>query len=253
MLTKLALTTAAFFAVALINRASAQNFKSEQAKQVRVKDAIAEKEATVKALFESKGFAYPPKNIFIRVFKREQVLELWASQTPKDKFELVKAYKFCVASGQLGPKRRMGDEQIPEGFYYVDRFNPASQFYLSLGVDYPNASDRILGEKGRLGGDIFIHGGCASIGCVPLGDESIKELYLIAVEARSAGQQAIPVHFFPTRFDQNGLKQLERLARNDSELRDFWANLKEGYDFFEKHRRLPKIGVDRRGRYLIGE
>lgn len=109
----------------------------------------------------------------------------------KDLFRLIKDYQICSLSGELGPKRQQGDLQVPEGFYWIDRFNPASNFYLSLGINYPNQFDRILGKSGELGGDIFIHGGCVTIGCIPITDDKIKELYLIAVEAKSNGQDGV--------------------------------------------------------------
>ncbi|HET9532720.1 MAG TPA: L,D-transpeptidase family protein, partial [Blastocatellia bacterium] len=151
-----------------------------------------------------------------------------------DRFQMVKQYAFCASSGGLGPKRRQGDGQIPEGFYHIDRFNPVSNFHLSLGINYPNRSDRILGGAGRMGGDIFIHGGCATIGCVPITDDGIKELYIVAVAARSYGQSAIPVHIFPTKLDSAGMKRLERKFNGEARLLDFWLNLKLGFDFFER-------------------
>ena len=248
---KLASLVFALLIASSIQRGSAQSFKAQQVKYSRVRDAIAEKEALIKEMFKRKRLPYPPAKIFIRVFKRERIVEVWAGRTGEGKFEMLKAYNFCAISGVLGPKRRMGDGQIPEGFYHIDRFNPLSNFHLSLGVNYPNESDRILGVKGRLGGDIFIHGDCVTIGCVPITDDGIKELYLIAVEARSSGQNRIPVHIFPGRFDRNGMKQLEGYSLNNEALRNFWMNLKEGYDFFEKHRRLPTVTVDRQGRYIV--
>ncbi|HEY7543506.1 MAG TPA: L,D-transpeptidase family protein [Blastocatellia bacterium] len=226
----------------------AQDFKSTQSKHPRVKTALAEKEASVKRLFEQRGIPYPPRRVFLRAFKRERIIELWVSRAESGAFELLKQYPFCASSGALGPKRRQGDGQIPEGFYHIDRFNPASNFYLSLGLNYPNQSDRILGASGKWGGDIFIHGDCVTIGCIPITDDLIKELYLIAIEARSAGQREIPVHLFPTRMNESGMKILERQTA-DSALRAFWTNIKEGYDFFEKNHRLPAVTVDRQGRY----
>ncbi|HWP45014.1 MAG TPA: L,D-transpeptidase family protein [Blastocatellia bacterium] len=214
--------------------------------------AAAEKAARIKEMFRRKGINFPPDSILLRVFKRERVLELWARDSKADRFELVKQYAVCSSSGQLGPKRRQGDGQIPEGFYQVDRFNPVSNFHLSLGIDYPNRSDRILGGAGDLGGDIFIHGGCVTIGCVPITDEGIKELYLIAVEARSSGQTAIPVHIFPSRLDEAGMRRLEREYAGDGRLIEFWRNLKEGFDLFESRRKLPVVRVDRRARYAFG-
>jgi murein L,D-transpeptidase YafK len=105
--------------------------------------------------------------------------------TSDQEFLHIKTYTVCATSGLIGPKRMQGDLQIPEGFYYIDRFNPYSNFYLSLGINYPNTSDRILGDKNNLGGDIFIHGDCVTIGCLPITDSEIKELYIFCVEAKT--------------------------------------------------------------------
>ena len=246
-LSVLSLAAALVLGLAL-QRVSGQTFKAEQMKFDRVREAVAEKEPAIKRLFIQKGLTYPPKQIFIRVFKREQTVELWVSGG--DTFVLLKEYPVCASSGTPGPKRQQGDDQVPEGFYRVDRFNPLSNFHLSLGVSYPNQADKILGIRGRLGGDIFIHGNCVTIGCVPITDEGIKELYVIAVEARSAGQASIPVHIFPARLHEKGLKRLER-EFGDRKLLDFWMSLKPGYDFFEKNRRLPIVTIDKQGRYQI--
>lgn len=238
------------FAMTLLTeQIDAQQFRLQQNKFPRVQTAIKEKGETVKALFAAKKLSYPPQEIFIRVFKREGVLELWSRSAGK--FVLVKEYKICAASGNLGPKRRQGDNQVPEGFYYIDRFNPMSNFHLSLGVNYPNESDKILGASGNLGGDIFIHGNCVSIGCMAITDDQIKELYVVAVDAKAAGQNRIPVHIFPVKMNQTGMRHLTAEAAQNQTLLSFWRNLKEGYDAFENNRRLPDIRVDRQGRYII--
>ena len=109
-----------------------------------------------------------------------------------------------------GPKRREGDLQIPEGFYYIDRFNPKSNFYLSLGINYPNQSDRVLGKRGNLGGDIHSYTAAGvTIGCVPITDEYIKEVYWLAVQAKSNGHAKIPVHIFPTELDDQTMGRLK--------------------------------------------
>ena len=109
-------------------------------------------------MFESKGIEYPSNNIFIRIFKSEALLEIWSFDSSLNKYKIINTYDICALSGKLGPKRKRGDLQIPEGFYYISHFNPVSNFYLSLKVNYPNKSDRILGYRQDLGGDIFIHG-----------------------------------------------------------------------------------------------
>jgi murein L,D-transpeptidase YafK len=228
-----------------------ETFRSQQMRFQRVRDASNLKEASLKQLFARRKLDYPPSRLLIRAFKREGLLQVWVGNSGASPFSLAMEYRFCASSGTLGPKRRMGDNQIPEGFYVIDRFNPVSNYHLSLGVNYPNASDRVLGAKGRLGGDIFIHGGCATIGCIPITDDGIRELYLLAIEARSAGRADIQVHIFPSQMNEQGLNQLRREYAGDPRLIQFWENLKPGYDLFEKNRRPPTVTVDRAGRYLF--
>ncbi len=227
----------------------AQNFKEHQLRFERVRAAFEEKEETIKNLFTRAGIKYPPANIFIRAFKKDAVVELWASDSAQKQYKLVKSYPICAASGVLGPKRREGDLQVPEGFYHIDIFNPMSKFHLSMRVNYPNDSDRLLGYRPRLGGDIYIHGSCVTIGCIPLTDDGIKELYPIAVMAKASGQKRIPVHIFPTKLDSRGLAWLQREYSSEKALLEFWQGLAPGYDYFEKHRRLPLVTVDHKGRY----
>ena len=190
-------------------------------------------------------------NLFIRAFKKEAQLEVWANSPKQETFQLIKTYAICASSGTLGPKRKQSDGQVPEGFYEIDRFNPSSNFYLSLGVSYPNASDKILGDKGNLGGDIFIHGNCVTIGCMPLTDDKIKEVYLMALEARSGGQQKISVHIFPCRMNETEMKTLETKYAGNPKFISFWRNIQTGYEYFEKNKFPPHISVTVSGEYAI--
>ena len=84
----------------------------------------------------------------------------------------------------IGPKLREGDKQVPEGFYRIELLNPNSRYHLSLRVNYPNAVDiERAGRDGRdlsmLGGDIMIHGGAESVGCIAIGDPGIEELFIM--------------------------------------------------------------------------
>ena len=228
-------------------------FKTQQQKFPRVKQAYQEKEKVLKDLFSSKGLELGSADIFIRAFKREAQLEVWGKTHGEKEFKLIKTYEICASSGDPGPKRKQGDSQVPEGFYEIDRFNPSSNFYLSLGLNYPNASDKILGYKANYGGDIFIHGNCVTIGCMPLTDDKIKEVYLMAIEARAGGQQKIPVHVFPCRLNAEGMKHLENKFSSHSDLIAFWKNLQPGYQFFEEKRSLPAISVLPSGAYSCKE
>jgi murein L,D-transpeptidase YafK len=229
-----------------------RTFKEDQLRYPRVRQAVKQKELHLKQLFADQGLPYPPKQIFIRIFKQEQIVELWGLSDKDARFHLVASYPICAPSGTLGPKRQEGDLQVPEGFYHIDRFNPSSNFHLSLGLNYPNASDRVLGVKGNLGGDVFIHGACVTIGCIPITDDKIKELYLAAVEARSNGQREIPVHIFPARLDDQHMEKLRKIFSKKPDVLSLWENLKLGYDYFEENKRPPKVGVDKDGRYLYG-
>ncbi|HLG13162.1 MAG TPA: L,D-transpeptidase family protein [Blastocatellia bacterium] len=231
----------------------AQSFKARQMVYPRVRAASETKDARLRRLFRNKNLDYPANRLFIRAFKRERIVEVWVASSDHDRFELLKDYAFCASSGVLGPKRREGDGQIPEGFYYIDRFNPTSRFHLSLGINYPNQADRILGARNRLGGDIFIHGNCVTIGCIPITDDGIEELYLLAVEARSSGQLRIPVHVFPTRLDNRNWDGLKREYSGNAGLISFWADLKKAYDFFAERRRAPTVSVSSDGRYVTGK
>ena len=226
------------------------DFLGEQKRYPRVREAIADKLDIVKNTFKEKDVEFPPKEIFLRAFKSEMILELWARSTNVDTFCLIKTYSFCASSGVPGPKRKQGDLQIPEGFYYIDRFNAQSSFYLSLGLNYPNESDKLLSKNKNRGGDIFIHGDCVTIGCIPITDPLIKEVYLCAIFTRNNGQNKIPVHIFPTIMTIENLKQLN--DRSDMRFKHFWDNLKSGYDNFEESHSLPRIIVDpATGKYIF--
>lgn len=229
-------------------------FLEEQLRHPRVVDAQLDAKFDLKALFAERGLSYPPRDLFFRLFKQEQVLEVWVRDTPgAETYTLLREYPICAIPGRLGPKIRVDDYQAPEGFYYIQGFNPESEFHLSLRLNYPNAADRIIGVADAPGGDIYIHGGCSTVGCFPMTDETIAELYWLAVETRAAGQSIIPVHVFPARLDDATMNWLSATFSRDRQLVAFWENLREGYQYFENNRRVPAIGVDGRGRYVFNE
>ena len=216
-------------------------FRKQQVQFERVRDAYAKKEIYLKKLLTSKGIHSFNYDLFLRAFKTEEILEVWIKTKNTSKYQLLISYPFCKNSGSLGPKRIEGDGQIPEGFYRISHFNPKSSFLLSLKVNYPNDSDKILSDPTRPGNDIYLHGGCQTIGCIPITNDKIQELYLLAVEAHEAGK-SIPIHIFPTRHFQNILKEGTRHF-------SFWKSLEEGFDFFEKNKELPKVKVLETGKY----
>jgi murein L,D-transpeptidase YafK len=180
--------------------------------------------------------------VFIRIFKDESELELWVDDGQR--FRLFRTWPICTWSGDLGPKLRQGDGQSPEGFYRVARgqLNPHSQYHLSFNLGYPNAYDR---AHGRTGDYLMVHGSCVSIGCYAMGDGNIEQIYSLLAAALANGQAAAPVHVFPFRFGQRA-----EVGWRASPWRDFWLNLREGHDAFERTGRPPRIGVAGK-RYVV--
>lgn len=189
--------------------------------------------------------------IYIRIFKHDKLVELWGKNKSDKKFQIINTFNVCSISGNLGPKRQQGDLQVPEGYYHINHFNPFSNFYLSLGINYPNNSDRILGVKGKLGGDIYIHGDCVTIGYVPLTNNYIKELYVYSVEAKNNGQKNIPVTIFPTKLTDDNFKYLKSIFNNNQDNINLWSDLKKGFDYFNSSKKLPSISFLPNGRHQV--
>src|SRR6476469_73320 len=208
----------------------------------RPAEAIARKEDTLRKQFAVKKLVWPAKYIYIRSFKYDSQMEFWVKNDIKDPFQLFKTYKICALAGTLGPKRMAGDYQVPEGFYYINEFNPNSLYHLSLGLNYPNQSDKLLSDSLRPGGDIYIHGSCVTVGCIPLTDEFIDEVYILAAYAKNAGEDYIPVHIYPVRYNvKKSMDYLTYLSKTDAQLKQFAQNLEAVYDHFELTHQLPVI------------
>jgi len=209
-------------------------------------------EDRVKEEFAKIGLNWPVKEVYLRSFKYDGQLELWARNSDTMPFQLFKKYKVCAMAGAMGPKRIEGDFQVPEGFYRITEFNPRSQYHLSLKLNYPNESDRMLSDQVSPGGHIYIHGSCVTVGCIPLRDEQIEEVFLIASAAKSSGQDYIPVHIFPVDFNnKKSMTYLYKTTVQDPVLQHFEIGLKEAYDYFNQNRQLPLIGINTKGDYAI--
>ena len=172
--------------------------------------------------------------MLIRAYKKEAELEIWKMRSDGHYVRL-KTYPMCRWSGQLGPKTREGDRQVPEGFYSITpaQMNPNSNYYLSFNVGYPNQLDRALGHTG---GAIMVHGACSSAGCFSMTDAQIAEIYAIARSSFDGGQQAIQMQSFPFRFTAENLAK-HRLDPNMA----FWEQLREGSDHFDVTNQEPKV------------
>jgi murein L,D-transpeptidase YafK len=231
---------------------SQSSFVEYQKSFARVSKAFYNKEDTLKKQFAAKKLTWPLKQMYIRSFKYNSDLQVWVKNNDADTFSLFKSYRICALAGTMGPKRMEGDYQVPEGFYYINEFNANSQYHLSLGLNYPNPSDKLLADSMRPGGEIYIHGSCVTVGCIPITDPQIEELYILSTYARAAGQEFIPVHIFPIKYkDPRSNEYLEKLYDNDPTLKPFAMNLKKVYDFFEEKRKLPVVAISTKGDYLF--
>lgn len=233
--------------------AVAGEFAAQQLRYKRVKAAAAGRMEAVKASFAAVGAAWPPRGVYIRGFKAEAQVELWAAPAKKGAaWVLVRSFPVCARSGVLGPKRQEGDLQVPEGFYSLSVFNPRSAYHLSLGVSYPNAADRFHSRGKSPGNAIMIHGDCVTIGCLPLQDGPIEDLYLAAMMAHDRGQHTIPIHLFPCRLDATDCQErLAELAEGRPDLAAFWAGLRPGYDAFAATGAPPVVRAHHDGTYVL--
>jgi murein L,D-transpeptidase YafK len=174
--------------------------------------------------------------VLIRTYKKEAELEIWKMRADGH-YTHLKTFPMCRWSGQLGPKVREGDRQVPEGFYSITpgQMNPNSAYYLSFNVGYPNAYDRAMGHTG---GSIMVHGVCSSAGCFSMTDEQIAEIYAIAREGFNGGQRAIQMQSYPFHMTPENMAKY----RADPNIA-FWKQLKEGSDNFEVSKAEVNVGV----------
>lgn len=220
----------------------------------KVMDLLNRKEDTLIKQFREKGLTWPARFIYIRSFKYDSQLEVWVKNSKEDRYQLFKTYKVCAMAGTLGPKRMAGDYQVPEGFYYINEFNPKSEYHYSLGLNYPNASDRILSDSVQPGGDIYIHGSCVTTGCIPITDAQIEELYVLAVHAKDLGQDFIPVHIFPVNFSNpRSVEYLNKFLLQFSEYAPFVRSMRSAFNYFDKYREVPFVMVSGKGDYVTDD
>jgi TPR repeat protein len=182
--------------------------------------------------FASRGLAYPPQEIALLAFKSEARLELWARAA--ERWAFVRSFLIRAASGRLGPKLREGDHQVPEGVYAVTALNPSSKYHLALRVGYPNAFEMARASedgRARLGGDIMIHGGAVSDGCLPLGDPAIEEVFALV---ERIGTEPVRVVVSPVdlrRVDRGRAQAM--VAQRPAWLGDLYASIATALEPFD--------------------
>ena len=231
-----------------IAQESASGFKASQLKNARVKAAYDCKWTALQSDLKAAKLNPADFDIYLRVFKQEKEIQVWMKSKAETSYKLFRTYPICASSGSLGPKRKEGDGQVPEGFYKLDLFNPSSNYHLSLRVSYPNASDVILKTGSSAGGAIMVHGNCVTIGCLPITDEKIKELYVLCVEVENR-KRPLNIDIFPAKFTDTNVKLLE--ATYPKPTMAFWNSLKPRYTWFEEHKSLPSYKIDKKGNYIF--
>ena len=215
----------------------------------RVRKARERRYEDIRKLFAEAGIDYPPRQALMRVFKNLDLVELWVRPGKGATFVHVKDYQICSRSGELDTKSQRGDSQVPEGFYHISSYNAWSNFLLSMLVSYPNPSDRLRKTSRDAGGAICIHGNCVTIGCIPLTDRWIEELYLICLDTAVFSGKRTLVHSFPDRLHGPRWEQLQKDFADSPKLIEFWKEIKVGYDLFEASGKAPRMWFSKKGAY----
>ncbi|MCX6236142.1 MAG: hypothetical protein NTY07_01070 [Bacteroidia bacterium] len=225
----------------LSSETTSYSFREKQMNFTRVREAYTAKEKIVDKALAAHSISHNNLRIYLRAFKTEKKIELWAKNSFDSIFVLIKEFSICDLSGSIGPKRRYRDLQVPEGFYHIAKQNPYSKYYLSMQINYPNASDSIRGVHGHLGNEIFIHGSCLSSGCIPITDDKIKELFVYCIEAYNSGQEEIGLTIFPAQLNDAKYAGLISRYSKDKDKISLWADLKKSYDLFDQTRVQPTV------------
>ena len=71
-----------------------------------------------------------------------------------------RTFKIALGLAPEGDKEQEGDQKTPEGIYMLDARNPESDYFLSIHISYPNATDRAQARRLGVnpGSAIMIHG-----------------------------------------------------------------------------------------------
>ena len=138
---------------------------------------------------------YGPEVTRVIVFKEQRIKHLLHND------KALKTYNIGLGFEPLGHKNFEGDGRTPEGEYIINRRNPNSQFYLSIGISYPNENDIAFAKSQgkKPGGDIFIHGRPQkyakagrdwTAGCIAVTNREMEEIY-------SMVKDGTPISIYP--------------------------------------------------------
>ncbi|MEN6376166.1 MAG: L,D-transpeptidase family protein [Smithella sp.] len=217
-----AMSPAAVHGVAITNPSDALLYESPGVNKV-IKQIGPRAEARIKPFFDSVDMPYPPKQLCLIIVKDVMELEIWAESAGN--WRHIHTYDILFASGWSGPKLRQGDNQVPEGIYQIVALNPASRFYLSMKINYPNDYDLRRAREDRrsnLGGDIHIHGKDRSHGCIAIGDTAIEELFVLAAKT---GLSNIKVIITPN--DMRKFGPVKNIPSHPSWLPDLYETIRQ--------------------------
>ena len=225
-------------------------FKTAQLSIKRVRTAYDKKWVSLQTQLEAKKIDKDNFEVYFCIFKMEKEFEVWVKNKTDKKFTLLKTIAICASSGELGPKRKQGDYQVPEGFYEIATFNPNSSYHLAMKINYPNQSDLLKKTAADAGGDIMIHGNCVTIGCIPLENDPVEEVYVLATEAKNRKLNP-KMAIYPCRFtEKNNLMLTKNYSKEKNE---FWETLKKPYAYFNKTNIPPTVTVSKTGDYIFKE
>jgi murein L,D-transpeptidase YafK len=163
-------------------------------------------ESRLRAKFEAVALPYPPAQLAYVAFKDAAQLEVYARAHPAAEWRRVHTYPILGMSGDLGPKLRQGDMQVPESIYPAEFLNANSRFHLSIRLNYPNEFDLAQAQADRrtqLGSDIMIHGTAASIGCLAMGNQAAEDLFILAA---LVGKEQVEIVVAPTDFRRQSVR-----------------------------------------------
>lgn len=227
-----------------------EDFRTKQLKFERVVDAFSKYEQEINHKLIEKKINPNEFELFLRAFKFEKKLEIWVRDIHQDTFALYDIIDFCATSGELGPKRKEGDGQIPEGLYQISNFNPMSNYHLSLRVNYPNEVDKNFADPHHPGSDIYIHGGCETIGCIPITDLEIQKLYVLAVKGKNKSPYPISIHIFPSKMTPPIMKYLLNQPYPEA-IKKHWQSIEPAYNYFNVNKKIPYYKINDEGYYEI--